>query len=383
MDPLALSVDLIRDLADRLGQRWFVPRRVFHAAVDSLEALLSRNRRRARTLHLLRSCMPQPVTSTLDLEVNRAFGDYVACNAAFRLELGRLRSAVAEYVAHGSDKKPLNILLAAPPGSGKSFLVNELATEFPASAFMEYYIPSLRSREDVTDILRVISSARMLRMAPVVPFVLLDEIDGMVSGQRVFDDLLAPMWEGRYFDGRRKEPLGKSVFFFAGSGLLQPPTLDVVLGPASAGVPYHQFATRWVEKAREGLKKTSIEKLPDFVDRMDLLVCIPPLHPLISDTPVATEVAILIWFMIEKYHGRLERVEKSAAWALMRLLAESPSRRAAESAAFMSQTPADGCFRFAHLPEKTRDEHSTDPLVQTLHNTYYERQPRAAGVAPS
>ena len=250
-----------------------------------------------------------------------------------------------------------------------SYLVRQLAEELTGKAdFEEYYVSCFRSREDLTDVFRAIGETNTKGN---MPFVLLDEVDSEVEGNYVFNDLLAPMWDGRYYVGPKKHPLGKAVFFFTASELLLAPSIEDVLGLSTKTVTYAEFAGRWRQKVRQDLQRAKTRKLRDFIDRMDLLLCVPPLHPLIGDGDVAAEMAQLVCVMIRKYHPSIQRVEKSAAWALMSLVARASSRRIAESDVFMSANPEDNAFLFSHLPRKSRERHEQDSIADSLHGSFF------------
>src|SRR5438105_2923280 len=54
------------------------------------------------------------------------FGQFVTRNEEYYQHVNRVRNKVKTYIKKHRPKRPLNILLAAPPGSGKSFLIKQI-----------------------------------------------------------------------------------------------------------------------------------------------------------------------------------------------------------------------------------------------------------------
>ncbi len=114
------------------------------------------------------------------LRQDGAIGRYVTCTEGFKKELSALEQTVLNYVAREKPSRPLNLLLAANPGSGKSFLVKELSKQISGDTeFLEYHVASFRGIDDLFSIFQRIQS---LNLQGRLPFVLLDEVDGWVAG---------------------------------------------------------------------------------------------------------------------------------------------------------------------------------------------------------
>src|SRR5690348_8383932 len=79
-------------------------------------------KRRGRSVAL-----PKPsATNVTDKIIKPVFGKYVTRNSGFVDYLDSVRTQIDTYISKDSVKRPLNILLAAPPGSGKRFLIKQL-----------------------------------------------------------------------------------------------------------------------------------------------------------------------------------------------------------------------------------------------------------------
>lgn len=63
------------------------------------------------------------------LESDGTIGRFITCTEGFKQELRALDQTVDTYVKREKPSRPLNLLLAANPGSGKSFLVKELSKQ--------------------------------------------------------------------------------------------------------------------------------------------------------------------------------------------------------------------------------------------------------------
>ncbi len=80
--------------------------------------------------------------------------------------------------------RPMNVFLNAPPGSGKSFLVNELANAISRNArrvrtpYAEFNISSFSDVEQIETIFDYIQSNNIEEK---VPFVLVDECDSKIG----------------------------------------------------------------------------------------------------------------------------------------------------------------------------------------------------------
>ena len=232
------------------------------------------------------------------LSLNGVIGRFVTCNRGFEEELVALKDTVGSYVNREKPARPMNILLAATPGSGKSFLIKQLANSISHDAeFLEYHVASFR---DVGDLFSVFQRVQSANLEGKLPFVLLDEVDGKVNGRHLFPNLLAPLWDGIFHVGQDQHHLGRAVLFFAASALLPSPSIKNVLGGSNESATYSAFADSWRGKVQSALDQSTIEKARDFVDRIDFLLCIPPIDFAIQDSDPASEYIKLACLLIKK-----------------------------------------------------------------------------------
>lgn len=302
------------------------------------------------------------------LKSDGTIGRFITCTEGFKHELNALDQTVNTYVEREKPSRPLNLLLAANPGSGKSFLVKELSKQISGDTeFLEYHVASFRKLDDLFSIFQRIQS---LNLEGKLPFVLLDEVDGKVDGNYIFPNLLAPLWDGVFHIGQERHHLGRAVLFFAASALLSSPSTQNVLGTVDKKVTYLDFADKWRRKVKAELRESKIPKARDFIDRIDLLLCIPPIDFAISDGDPAQEYTLLACILIKKHFPSVTRIEKSVVWILIQELLNSGSRRRAESAVFRSTDPQGTTFNLAHLSPDIVELFKDDEVVRATRNIY-------------
>ncbi len=164
--------------------------------------------------------IPPPSASRVERKtISPVFGKYITHNEGFVEYLDGVRDQINTYVNRPFVKRPLNILLAAPPGSGKSFLIKQIIEDMDSDlkvSFEEIYISSL---ENVTELYSIFQRVQSVNLEGKIPVVFFDEIDSEIGATAVYAKFLAPMWDGTFYIGKEKFYLGRSVFFFAGSTL--------------------------------------------------------------------------------------------------------------------------------------------------------------------
>jgi ATPase family associated with various cellular activities (AAA) len=131
--------------------------------------------------------------------------------------------------------RPYNCLLLGPPGSGKSFVAEQLARFGPDNLddavgrsllpkpegatitgaevkLFSYNLSQLQRPDDLTEILHEIAKA-----VSEPKIVLLDEFDVRIGGSSVIRYLIEPMYDAKF--GKHRTLLGKTAFIFSGSYL--------------------------------------------------------------------------------------------------------------------------------------------------------------------
>jgi hypothetical protein len=323
----------------------------------------------------------QSGTADIAHEIKPVFGKYVTRNSRFAEELGHLRNIVRDYASRTGVQRPLNILLAAEPGNGKSFLIKQLAKSVssgPEVQFEEFHVAAFRTTEDLLGVFQRVQSANLHGK---LPFVLFDEVDGKVGGRHILANFLAPMWDGIFHAGKESFALGKAVFCFAASNMIPSPTVENVLGETAGvskgQVDYTEYSEKWRGLAEKRIAEVSngngaIEKCKDFIDRVDVMLCIPPVHPRLLGDDAAKEHVDLACLLVKKHFPQVKRIERAAVVALVNKLAGSSSRRSAERCVFCSRTPDAETFKLTDLPSSDQDKYRDNRDVSALLNSYYD-----------
>jgi RyR domain/ATPase family associated with various cellular activities (AAA) len=168
--------------------------------------------------------------------------------------LHSVRNLILTYKAHLEDKHPLALAVFGPPGSGKTFIVKEMATEIggPDTKCIEFNVSQFTS---VDDLHRALHHVRDAAVKGQMPFVFFDEFD--TNKLEWLKHFLVPMREGVFQWKGSEFPVGRSVFVFAG-------------GTKSRFEDFDQGEA--VEEFRE-------KKGPDFVSRLRGYIDIKGINP--------------------------------------------------------------------------------------------------------
>ena len=143
------------------------------------------------------------------------FGNYQTVDRKEIESLRTIRQLIANYMKQDRPKTPLNLGVFGPPGSGKSFIVIEIAKEVLQLREEDVLLFNLSQFSEPSDLLAAFHQVRdkVLRGETTVAFW--DEFDS--QKYRWLQYLLAPMEDGFFQEGQIKHPIGKCVFFFAGA----------------------------------------------------------------------------------------------------------------------------------------------------------------------
>lgn len=143
-------------------------------------------------------------------------GDYVTLDPDHQEDINRVITTISAYAEDRSRRRPLNIIMRAEPGSGKSHLVKCLAQRLDrhqASA-VDFNMASLQNIEDLVVPLDGVRNQKVLDHLPIL---FLDEFDASPSK---FAMLLPLLWDGELHIAHRDLKLGKLVVMLAGSSAL-------------------------------------------------------------------------------------------------------------------------------------------------------------------
>ena len=296
----------------------------------------------------------------------RSLGNYVSHCDSFRTELEYLKDSVKQYLKHETIKKPLNILMVAPPGTGKSYLVEQLKDEISENkelVYEEYHVAAMRTIDDLMSVYQRIQSISLDNKVPIIFF---DEIDAKVENTFLYPYLLAPMASGKFYDGSVIHSIGApTILVFAGSSIVPQPALEQAFNP---NMRYSDWRTKIDVQLRSKLKNKELSKenttntntpikQADFLDRIDIFIPIPDIKMNFEDRDTEKELIQLAYSLIKKHFKSISEVEKDAIISLVYVLMDA-GFRAAESYVILSNVPKsrNNIFRFHDLPDKLRKE---------------------------
>lgn len=143
----------------------------------------------------------------------RLLGNYVTLDYLHASDVKEVVTKISEYAEDHSRPRPLNVLMLAEPGSGKSHLVKALAAQMTIgkAEAVTYNMAALQRLEDLS---QPLESVRNLKVLDKFPILFLDEID---SQPTFFSVLLPLLWDGELHVGHTDLKLGKLVIILAAS----------------------------------------------------------------------------------------------------------------------------------------------------------------------
>lgn len=145
---------------------------------------------------------------------------YVCCEKDKRKELRKLINGI-ETFRKGDKKHHIACLLVAAPGSGKTFLVQQLAHSLNLR-FLPFNITQMFSSTDILDCFdAIVTTQAQNREQPILVFI--DEINALLNGEYVYDAFLSPIEDGDYIRGGRVFHIAPCIWLFSGT---EDPTSD-------------------------------------------------------------------------------------------------------------------------------------------------------------
>ncbi len=136
------------------------------------------------------------------------YGKYITADRQEIERINAIRSLLLAYQDNAKDVRPLSIAVFGPPGSGKSFAIKQLASEFES---MEFNLSQMQSVEELHRAFHQVHDASVQGQ---IPLVFWDEFDS--DDLRWLKYFLEPMQDARFREAGIKHPFGKTIFVFAG-----------------------------------------------------------------------------------------------------------------------------------------------------------------------
>jgi hypothetical protein len=147
------------------------------------------------------------------------FGDLKAIDRAEIESYSAIKELIIEFLLNKEPKNPLSFAVFGPPGSGKSFGVNQILKSIdPYKDQLESMLFNVSQFSDYQDLVNAFHKVRDVVLSGKVPFVFFDEFDSACGSQPLgwLKYFLAPMQDGEFKEGEAIHPIGNAIFVFAG-----------------------------------------------------------------------------------------------------------------------------------------------------------------------
>lgn len=220
---------------------------------------------------------------------------------------------IERYIDDASQRRPLNVLMLASPGAGKSQIIKCIADRLERKKVgaITYNMTGLQASEDL---IPPLDAARNLKVNDRLPLLFLDEFD---SRPENYSLLLPLLWDGEVTIGQRDLKLGKVVIVLAGSD----PSLPKIMEQAQGMRP------------QVAVPDSSTPKLVDLFSRINGgILAIPNFYDKLSETDRrADKVCIAIHLLRKRFGESLTSVPT----ALLRFIARVNFRYGVRSIAHL------------------------------------------------
>jgi hypothetical protein len=264
--------------------------------------------------------------------------------------LHSISTLISDY-AQRYHETPLSIAVFGPPGAGKSFSVEQVATSVMPDDIkkLSFNLSQFTGPEDLYDAFHQVRDASLTGK---IPLVFWDEFDTQLNQEPLgwLRYFLAPMQDGKFQEGQIIHPIGRCIFVFAGG--------------TSENIEV--FSNKLTDE-----KERQAAKLPDFISRLKGFLNIlgpnrqeikgsPPEH---SDSYYVIRRAIILRSNVERFAPQLLKYEGGKKIAnidegvLRAFLLTKEYRHGARSMAAiiaMSQLSGKMCFERSCLPSETQ-----------------------------
>lgn len=145
------------------------------------------------------------------------FGKYITYDHEEIEHLNNIKSLVLTYCENYLDTTPLAIAVFGAPGTGKSFIIRELAKcihttkDIKNIDLIEYNLSQVQNE---SEIYRMLHQVRNISISNKIPLIIWDEFD--VEKMKWLKIFLEPIQDGKFSDNGVIYDVGKSIFAFCG-----------------------------------------------------------------------------------------------------------------------------------------------------------------------
>jgi hypothetical protein len=136
-------------------------------------------------------------------------------------DIEKLIKLIEAYIDDKSQRRPLNFLMLASPGAGKSHFIECVAKRMKEKKIAANTF-NMASMNNSDELIKPLDDARNAKVEDKIPLLFLDEFDASPAN---FGLLLPLLWDGALSLGQRDLKLSKSIIIMAGSSPLLPETL--------------------------------------------------------------------------------------------------------------------------------------------------------------
>jgi hypothetical protein len=147
---------------------------------------------------------------------------YATLDSIHRFQIKSIIEEITAYLQDTTRKRPLNALMLASPGAGKSHFIKQLAAKM-GSERVEAVTFNMATMQSTDDMAQPIDELRNIKVNDRYPLLFLDEFD---SDPSRYASLLPLLWDGELQVGHRDLKLGKAVIVLAGSNPDLPKVMD-------------------------------------------------------------------------------------------------------------------------------------------------------------
>jgi DNA replication protein DnaC len=229
-----------------------------------------------------------------------ALGDYVTLDWKHIEEIASLMKAIRDYARDRSRRRPLNIIMHAEPGSGKSHFIKCLAKKMSEENISPVTF-NMATLQGADDFIQPLEAVRNLKVVDKLPLLFLDEFD---SNSDNYALLLPLLWDGELSVGHRELRIGKVVIILAGSGAQIAKVMNT-------------------SKDMQSDSATEAGKLPDLLSRINGgELTIPGLDEQNETRDRRVDKVCLTLSILRQRFTGLEE----APWALLRFVAQTKFR---------------------------------------------------------
>ena len=288
-------------------------------------------------------------------------GNLATCCPSHAETLLRFESRLKNHVRHG--KGVLSFTIFGGPGSGKSFVAQELAKAVdPEGKLFQNKIFNISQFGEPSRLIDALQSVQAIGLQGKIPFILWDEFDTTHQGAQAgwLPYFLMPMQDAKFFDGSYDIALGKCIFVFIG-------------GTFSGENEFRE----WAMNSKEGKRLKGI----DFHSRLDSALMVPSVdlpddnsNAWLESSPAKLVRALMIRNFLKKYQ-KVEAINQDLLAYLIHARLQH-GVRSLERIITSSELGSASVFEPYHLPPvdvlqihvRGLNPEAVDPVKDFVHN---------------